>query len=202
MVASTSTKMGSAYCKSRPGSTIMPTETKKTAPNKSLMGEMRCSIFSALGASAMSEPIMNAPRAEEKPRCVAKTTMPRQSPMATTTSVSSFINFCAHLKKLGTRYIPKTNHKIKKNTKRAMLSKSSIVDTSALATAIVVSITIMTMPAISSTMSTPKTISVKRCALSFKSSNALIIIVVEDIESMPPKKRLSIWFHPMSVPQT
>ena len=120
--------------------------------------------------------------------------------MEITTRVSSFISCLAHLKKLGTRYIPRTNHKTRKKIKRPMLSSSSVVETLALATAMVASSTIITIPAISSIISTPKTISVKRCALSFKSSKALMIIVVEDIESMPPRKRLSIWFQPSSIP--
>ena len=67
IVATTSTKIGSACSRRIAGSTIMPTDTKKTAPNKSLIGATRCSIFSALGASAIKEPMMKAPKAEEKP---------------------------------------------------------------------------------------------------------------------------------------
>lgn len=192
MVATTSTKMGSACSSSSAGFTSMPTETKKTAPKRSLMGAIRCSIFSALGASAISEPMMKAPSAEEKPRCVASTTMPRHRPIATMTSVSSFIRRCAHLKKLGTRYMPSTNQSTRKNTRRPMLSSSSSEDTFVVATASVASSTIMIMPAISSTMRMPKTTSVKRCARIFKSSKALMMIVVDDMASMPPRKRLSI----------
>ena len=161
IVAMTKTKMGSQCSSSRAGLTIMPTDTKKIAPNKSLIGATKCSIFSALGASAIKEPMMNAPRAAEKPSLVASTTMPRHRPMEDTTKVSSFISFCAHLKKLGTRYMPRTNHSTRKNTRRAMLKSSSAEEMPEAATAMVDSITIITMPAISSTMRMPNTTSVK-----------------------------------------
>ena len=50
----------------------MPTDTKNTAPKRSLIGDTRCSICSALGASAMREPMMKAPNALEKPKLVAR----------------------------------------------------------------------------------------------------------------------------------
>ena len=178
----------------------MPTDTKKTAPKRSLIGDTRCSICSALGASAMREPMMKAPRALEKPKCVAKKTMPKHRPMDTTTSVSSVIKLCAFLKNVGIKYMPATNHSTKKNTKRPTLSASSVVEIPLVATAIVDKITIIAMPAISSTISTPKTTPVKLFARSCKSSKALMIIAVELIESMPPRKMLSIWLQPKSWP--
>ena len=126
--------------------------------------------------------------------------MPRHRPMDTTTSVSSVISFCAFLKNVGIRYIPATNHSTKKNTKRPTLKANSTVEIPLVATAIVARITIMAMPAISSTMSTPKTTSVKLFSRSCKSSKALIIMAVELMESMPPKKMLSIWLQPKSWP--
>ena len=96
------------------------------------------------------------------------------------------------------RYIPITNHRVKKNAKRPTPMASSIVEMPAAAK--VESITIIMMPAISSTIKMPKTISVKRLPLSFKSSKALMIMVVELIASIPPKKILSIWLQPKAVP--
>ena len=97
MVTIISTIMGSQYSTSSAGSTSMPTETKNTAPKISFTGVKRCSIFSEFGASAISEPIIKAPSAAEKPRCVARTTMPRQRPMEVTSIVSLFISFSERL---------------------------------------------------------------------------------------------------------
>ena len=58
---------GQMYCTIIPGSTIMPTETKKMAANRSFTGFTKRSIFSASSVSASIEPITNAPKAEEKP---------------------------------------------------------------------------------------------------------------------------------------
>ena len=90
------------------------------------------------------------------------------------------------------RYIPATNHRTRKKTKRPTLKANSAVEIPLVATAMVERITIMAIPAISSTMSTPKTTSVKLLPRSCKSSKALIIIAVELMESIPPKKMLSI----------
>ena len=198
MVTSTSTRIGNQYCKSRDGSTSIPTDTKNTAPNKSLTGFTRCSMCSALGASAIREPMMKAPRAAENPMCVARTTIPKHKPMEATIKVSSFIKSFAFLKKVGMRYIPITNHRVKKNAKRPTPIASSIVEMPAAAN--VESITIIMMPAISSTIKMPKTISVKCLPFSFKSSKALMIMVVELIASIPPKNILSIWLQPKAVP--
>ena len=200
IVTSTRTMTGTMYCESRAGLTSMPTETKKTAPNKFLMGATSCSMRSASGASAIREPMINAPRAEEKPSLLAITTMPRHRPIETITRVSSFIKLLQRLKKLGTRYMPSTNHKTKKNIRRPMLSKSSLEEIPLLATAKVESSTIMAMPAISSMIRMPKTGSVKGSLRSFKSSKALMMMAVEDIESITPKKRLSILLQPKRPP--
>ena len=69
-----------------------------------------------------------------------------------------------------------------------------------LPSAIVGSSTSIRIPIMSSTTSTPKTKSVNRCFLTFRSSKALMIIVVDDIEIMLPRKKLSIVDHPSRMP--
>ena len=65
----TNTRMavGRAYSNKSDGLISIPTEIKKIAPNRSLTGLSRCSIFSAWVVSARIEPIINAPKAAEKP---------------------------------------------------------------------------------------------------------------------------------------
>ena len=67
----------------------MPTETKKMAPKRSFTGLTNPSICSASTVSARMAPIMNAPRADEKPIALAMYTSPKQSPMLTMSSISS-----------------------------------------------------------------------------------------------------------------
>ena len=67
MTARVITTIGPAYSTIMAGSTIMPTDTKKMAPNKSLTGFTRRSMLSASTVSARMEPMMNAPKAAEKP---------------------------------------------------------------------------------------------------------------------------------------
>ena len=81
--------MGSHWAVSTPGSIIMPTETKKTAPKRFLTGCSSFSIATDSAVSASSDPITKAPSADENPAFTAIITMPRQSPSATMSSVSS-----------------------------------------------------------------------------------------------------------------
>ena len=97
------TTIGSQYCPIMAGSTIIPTDTKKMAPNRSLTGLTRRSMCSASMVSARMEPMMNAPKAAEKPVLAARTTMPKHRPRATTRSVSSFISFFAQRSRSGIR---------------------------------------------------------------------------------------------------
>ena len=55
------------YCASIAGSTSIPTDTKKTAPNRSLTGAMTFSMLSACTVPARIDPMMNAPSADENP---------------------------------------------------------------------------------------------------------------------------------------
>ena len=71
------------------GATIIPTETKKMAPNRSLIGATRPSMCSLSMVSARMEPITKAPSAEEKPTASASATIPKQRPMLTIRRISS-----------------------------------------------------------------------------------------------------------------
>ena len=97
------TRIGRMYFPIIAGSTIMPTETKKMAPKRSLTGLTSRSICSASIVSARIEPMMKAPKAAENPVLAAMTTMPKQSPSATTSSVSSFIRLRVFLSSSGMR---------------------------------------------------------------------------------------------------
>ena len=83
------------------GSIIIPTDTKKTAPNRFFKGSMRCSICLDSIVSANIDPIIKAPKAAEKPTIEAKRTIPRQSPIATINKVSSFKYFFSFLSIVG-----------------------------------------------------------------------------------------------------
>ena len=61
------TIIGTAYSTIIAGSTIIPTDTKKIAPKRSLTGFTSRSMDSASIVSAKIEPIINAPNAAEKP---------------------------------------------------------------------------------------------------------------------------------------
>ena len=86
--------------------------------------------------------------------------------------------------------MPTKNHVIRKKASFKILYISSLPSNS-LFTAIEESNTIINTANISSTISTPNTIDVNFCLRIFKSVNALIIIVVDDIDNIPPKKTLS-----------
>ena len=79
---------------------------------------------------------------------------------------------------------------MRKKTSLAMLSISS-APSKEFFTAIDERITIITTAKRSSTMSTPKTRLAKAFLRRFKSVNALMIIVVDDMESMAPRNTLS-----------
>ena len=66
----------------------MPTEMKKTAPKRSLTGAITCSMRSANIVPARIEPITKAPSSSENPHITEKAAIMKQSPIATTRSVS------------------------------------------------------------------------------------------------------------------
>ena len=103
MTASVITRIGNAYSPIIAGSTIIPTETKKIAPNKSLTGLTNRSIDSASIVSARIEPMIKAPKAAENPVLAAITTIPKQSARDTISNVSSLINLRQRFKNSGMR---------------------------------------------------------------------------------------------------
>ena len=93
ITANVMTTIGPAYSTIIKGSTIIPTETKNMAPNKSFTGLTRRSILSASTVSARIDPMIKAPNAAENPVWAASTTIPKQSPSDTISKVSSLISF-------------------------------------------------------------------------------------------------------------
>ncbi len=78
------------YVVSTPGSTIIPTEMKKTAPKRFFTGCTTFSILSAAIVPARIDPMTKAPSSREKPQITEKTAIEKQSPIETISSVSSF----------------------------------------------------------------------------------------------------------------
>ena len=91
------------YCAITAGSTIIPTETKKIAPKRSLILPVSDSIRFPSMVSESMDPITNAPRAELNPARLASTTIVKQSPMLTIIRISSLRNFFAFLRIRGMR---------------------------------------------------------------------------------------------------
>ncbi len=87
----------------------------------------------------------------------------------------------------------------RKNSSLPTLNSRSAPST-ALLTAMDDRITIITTAKRSSTMSTARTSDANFCCRSPMSVNAFIIIVVDDMDSMPPRKRLLMLFMPMNLP--
>src|SRR5690606_22902278 len=147
---------------SNTGSINIPTDTKKTAPNKCFTDFTRCSMRSACVVSASIEPMMKAPNGAEKPTYVASTTINKHKPSEITSIVSSFSNLRAHFKKVGSRKMPEINHTHRKNNNlRTEVSIS--VPSNSLLTARVDNITISTTATRSSITSTPNTTAANFC---------------------------------------
>ncbi len=92
----------------------------------------------------------------------------------------------------GSTYTPTRNHIIRKNTSLATLISSSLPST-LLFMAIDESTTIMSTANRSSTMSTANTSEANFFCRSPRSVNAFMMIVVDDIDSIPPRNRLFMW---------
>ena len=93
--------IGPIYSTIMAGSTIIPTDTKKIAPNKSFTGATNFSMVSASTVSAKIEPIMNAPNAGEKPTFAAKTTIPKHMASERISIVSLLTHLFERFKKIG-----------------------------------------------------------------------------------------------------
>ena len=92
------------------GATSMPTETKNTAPNRSLSGLNRAAMRGACTVPARIDPAMNAPRAEENPMLTASAAMPKHSAIEATSSISSLTVSRMRLRALGTTMTLSANH--------------------------------------------------------------------------------------------
>ena len=139
------------------GESIIPTETKNTTPKRSLIGVRSFSILSDCMVSARMDPITKAPRAEEKPTPSAKVTIVKHNPMLTISRISSLMYFEAFLRRVGIRYMPTRNHRIRKKASLPRL-KSISPPAKRFETARDDSRTIRRMAIKSSMMIVPKTI--------------------------------------------
>ena len=195
----TRTRIGTLYSTRIFGSTSIPTETKNIAPKRFFTGSTNFIIFSASIVSARMEPMTNAPKALLNPTCVDTTAMAQHRPSDMMSSVSLFISLRDERSSHGMANMPTTNHKTRKNPMRTTLP--SICPPSRLAPdANAESITIITMASMSSRMSTLITMPAKRCCRSPRSSNALYMIVVELMASIPPRNMQSMRPHPKVCP--
>ncbi len=176
-------------------STSMPTDTKKMAPKRSFTGFTTFSILWASTVSASMLPITKAPKAELKPTMVDITAIMQQRPRETMRSTSSFISLRTERSSVGMRNSPTTNHSTMKkpmdNTELSICSPSAEPPL-----AIAPRSTIMTMARMSSSISTLITSEANCCCLKPKSSNALYIIVVDDMASIPARNSPFISDHP------
>ena len=163
----------------------MPTDMKNTAPNRSLTGVMRRSMRSASTVPASIDPITKAPRASEKPDFTENTAMKKHSAMEMTSISSSLMTLRKRLNTDGIRNMPTVNQIIRKPERVSTLFISSSPCTFFLATDD--SITSSTTAKRSSTMSTASTRGTKRRWRILRSSRALMMMVVDDIDSMPPR---------------
>ena len=103
MTAIVITRIGNAYSPIMAGSTIIPTETKKIAPKRSLTGFTNRSMDSASIVSARIDPIIKAPKAAENPVLAAITTIPKQRAKETISKVSSLISLRQRFRNSGIR---------------------------------------------------------------------------------------------------
>ena len=149
--------------------------------------------------SAMMDPITNAPSSAEKPAFTAIRTIPRHSPIDKTSRISSSIKGFNFLSKVGNRKIPSRNHRIRKNSSLATVNRICVPSNS-LVTAMVESNTMRRITTISSTTRTPNTIFAKFFVFTPNSSNARMIIVVEELASIPPRNILSMVLQPSMRP--
>ena len=83
------------------GEIIIPTDTKKMAPKRSLIGDISFIIFSFSMVSASMEPIIKAPSADEKPEAVARDTIPKHRPRLMMSRISSLRYLLVLLSRVG-----------------------------------------------------------------------------------------------------
>ena len=169
------------------------------APKRFFTGSTNLMIFSASTVSAKMLPMTKAPKALENPTLVESTAMPQHKPNATISKVSLLTSLRTERKNQGMAKMPTINQRTRK--KPILTMEPNICSPSGLLPpAIAESITIITMARMSSSISTLITIPANFCCRSPMSSNALYIIVVELMASIPPRKMQSILLHPNPCP--
>ncbi len=145
------------------------------------------------------EPITKAPSAMEKPQKTENTAIPRHKPIDTTSNVSLLRKRRKRFKAEGMTNTPTRNHMMRKNA--SLLTLMSISPPSTLLLrAIDDNNTIMTTAKRSSTISTANTSEANRLWRRLRSVNALMMIVVDDIDSIPPRNRLLMVVKPSRCP--
>ena len=150
----------------------MPTDTKKMAPKRFLTGSTIFSMCSASMVSARMLPMMNAPKADEKPTLVENTAMAQHRPNDTMSSTSLLMSLRTLRRNSGTAKMPTTSHSTRK--KPILTTEPNIWPPSGLLPlAMADSMTIMTMARMSSRMSTDMTMPANCCWRSPRSSKAL-----------------------------
>ena len=127
--------------------------------------------------------------------------MPKHRPIDTTSSVSLLRKRRQRFNAVGSTYTPTKNHIIRKKASLATLISSSVPSTE-LFSAIDDSITIINTANRSSTISTANTNAANCCWRKPMSVKALIMMVVDDIDSIPPKNRQLMKLNPIRWPTT
>ena len=199
IVTTVITRIGSQYPDNIEGSTIMPTDTKNIAPNIFFIGVTSVSIRSAETVPAIIDPARKAPRADENPILFAITTMRRHMPIDTTMAVSSFMSFLTFERNVGMRRIPTASH-ITRNKRSFPISPKSAVPETFCPAESVESMIIMKIPQISSITSAPSMTCDDRFSFSPYSSYDLRMIIVDDMEIIPPRNILSMRPQPKRAP--
>ncbi len=159
---------------------------KNTEPNRSFTGLSTFSIRSAITVPAKIEPMTKAPNSSEKPHITLKIAIEKHNPIETTSSDSLLRNARDRLRNDGSRYTPTINQIIRKNTSLPMLKSNSDPFTSPMASE--ERRTSISTANRSSIISTESTRPANFFCFNPKSSSDFMIIVVEDIEIIPPKK--------------
>ncbi len=143
--------------------------------------------------------MIKAPKADEKPTLVENTAMAQHRPRLTMSSTSLLIRRRTERRNNGTADMPTTSQSTRKKAMLTML-RSSCPPSGLEPLAMAESITIITMASMSSSISTLITRPANCCWRKPRSSNALYIIVVLLMASMPPRKMQSMRGQPKACP--
>ena len=127
------------------------------------------------------------------------TAIRQHKPSDTMRSVSEFISLRTLRRNIGITKIPTTSHTVRKKAMRS-IEFTIWLPSGELPLATALSITIMTMARMSSRMRTLITKPANFCWRSPRSSNALYMIVVDDMASIPPRNMQFIWLQENSFP--